>query len=196
MIRMATFDDGPALAQIYRPYVLKTSVTFEYDPPSGEEMSRRISQFYPRFPYLVYEENGVILGYAYAHPQHERAAYQWSAELSVYAEWSHRGQGIGKALYQPLIRLLERQGYYSLYACITQPNPVSMAMHQKMGFEVAGIFDKAGYKMGEWHGVGWLIKFLRPFNNEAPTAPLLVTNIPKGEMEGILKGDGDLCHFS
>ena len=196
MVRMACPDDGPALAKIYRPYVLKTSVTFEYEPPDGAEMSRRISQFYPKFPYLVYEEKGVVLGYAYAHPQHERAAYPWSAELSVYVEWDHRGQGIGKALYQPLICLLERQGYYSLYSCITQPNPVSMAMHQRMGFSVAGIFDNAGYKMGEWHGVGWLIKFLRPFTEEAPAAPLPVTDIPAGEMERILKGDDSVCRFS
>ena len=194
MIRMAIPDDGPALAKIYCPYVLKTSVTFEYEPPSGEEMTRRIAQFYPKFPYLVYEENGTILGYAYAHPQHGRAAYQWSAELSVYVEWNYRGQGIGKALYQPLIHLLERQGYYSLYSCITQPNPVSMAMHQKMGFSVAGIFDNAGYKMGEWHGVGWLIKFLRPFTDKKPVPPLLVTDLPKKEIENILKGDGTLCH--
>lgn len=194
MIRMAIPDDGPALAKIYCPYVLKTSVTFEYEPPSGEEMTQRIAQFYPKFPYLVYEENGTILGYAYAHPQHERAAYQWSAELSVYVEWNYRGQGIGKALYQPLIHLLERQGYYSLYSCITQPNPVSMAMHQKMGFSVAGIFDNAGYKMGEWHGVGWLIKFLRPFTDKKPVPPLLVTDLPKKEIENILKGDGTLCH--
>lgn len=194
MIRMASCDDGPALSEIYRPYVLKTSVTFEYEPPSGEEMARRILQFYPKFPFLVYEENGVILGYAYAHPQHERAAYQWSAELSVYVEWNHRGQGIGKALYLPLILLLERQGYYSLYSCITQPNPVSMAMHQKMGFAVAGVFDNAGYKAGEWHGVGWLIKFLRPFTGEKPSVPLLVTELPQKDIEMILKGDNPSCH--
>jgi len=193
---MAVPSDGPALAEIYRPYVLKTSVTFEYEPPDGGEMSRRISQFYPKFPYLVYEENGVILGYAYAHPQHERAAYQWSAELSVYVEWGHRGQGIGKALYLPLISLLERQGYYSLYSCITQPNPVSMAMHRKMGFETAGIFDNAGYKMGEWHGVGWLIKYLRPFTGETPAPPLMVTDLSQKDIDSILKGDEPLCHSS
>lgn len=186
MIRMACSSDAEAIAEIYRPYVLNTPVTFEYIPPSPQEMAGRMKNILSQFPYLVWEEDGTILGYAYAHPMHERAAYQWDAELSVYIRQDCRGRGIGSALYGCLMELLKRQGYYSLYACITIPNPASMAFHHRLGFEDAGTFEYAGYKQGKWYGVGWLIRYLRPFDGGEPVPPTPIHMIPELELQYVL----------
>lgn len=183
---MAVPADAHSLAEIYRPYVENTPITFEYDPPSPQEMVQRMQSILPRYPYLVWEEDGRILAYAYAHTLYARAAYQWDAELSVYVHWDHRGKGIGRALYSALIELLRRQGYYSLYACITVPNPSSMAMHRRLGFVNAGIFENAGYKQGKWYGVGWLVKHLRSFEDgEAPMPPIPAAGLTQEELQDI-----------
>ena len=182
MIRIAVPADAVRIAEIYRPYVLTTAITFEYDPPSAEEMAARIASTLPAFPYLVWEENGVVLGYAYAHPLYARAAYQWNAELSVYVEMDHRGGGIGGKLYRCLMEILRLQGIQSVYACITEPNPASVAFHHALGFEDLAKYPHCGFKHGKWYGVNWLVKHLVELTDETPVPRRPVDELPAQQL--------------
>ncbi len=170
MLRFAEPADAEALLAIYAQYI-ETSITFEYDLPTAEEFRRRIEDITATYPYLVYEEGGRVLGYAYAHRYRERAAYQWGAELSVYIDRSAHGFGLGKRLYAALIRLLRLQGVRTVYGVVTQPNEKSGRLHTAMGFTVAGIVRSAGYKAGAWHDVATYEKPIAPHDD--PPAPLL-----------------------
>ena len=154
-LRPAEAADAPALLSIYAPYVEHTAVTFEYEVPTIPAFARRIEEISSFYPYLVWEENGKILGYAYAHRHKERAAYQWNVELSIYLDQNARGRGIGTTLYSALIELLLLQGVQNFYACVTQPNAASDALHRKMGFTPCSIWHRSGYKLGKWHDVAW-----------------------------------------
>jgi len=117
------------------------------------------------FPYLVCEADGVVVGYAYASKHSERAAYRYSANVSIYVKPSNHRQGIGKALYTKLFDLLRDQGIYTVFACITVPNEVSIELHKSLGFSEVGTFHNAGYKLGKWHDVIWFEKALREYDN-------------------------------
>ncbi len=159
-IRMAKESDAEEMLEIYRPYVEQTAVTFEYETPSGEEFRKRIRKVLEEFPWLVYEENGEILGYAYAAKYHERAAFQWTAELSVYLKETARKKGIGKKLYEELFCRLRAMGIYKVYAHITWPNEDSVAFHEKLGFVHTARFPKTGYKLGKWRDTIFMEKLL------------------------------------
>ena len=150
--RFAAPADSTALLAIYGQY-LDTPTTFECVLPSEEEFAGRITAFGGTYPYLVWEEDGRIRGYAYAHRQAERAAYQWNAELSVYVREDRGRQGIGAALYKALIPMLRAQGLVNLYAIISLPNPGSEAIHRRFGFRKLGLYPKMGFKMGGWRDV-------------------------------------------
>lgn len=170
-IRLARESDAEELLEIYRPYVETTSITFETEVPTVEEFAGRIRDTLTKFPYLVIEEDGAILGYAYAHPFHQRAAYGWTVESSVYVRQDVRHGHIGSLLYQALMERLERQGVRNVCAVVTVPNEPSMAFHARMGFTSAGILPNFGYKMDEWHGVEYLYRQLGPTGE--PPKPLL-----------------------
>ena len=170
-IRLATPGDAPALSRIYAPYVLNTSVTFEYEPPSPEEFERRILHTLERYPYLAAEENGILLGYAYASPFQERAAYDWSAETSVYVRQDCRRAGVGSALYDKLEELLYRQHVCNLCACIAYPNPASIAFHERRGYQRSAYFHRSGYKLGAWQDMIWMERTLYP--HSGPPLPFL-----------------------
>lgn len=170
-IRLARESDAEELLEIYRPYVETTSITFETEVPTVEEFAGRIRDTLTKFPYLVIEEDGAILGYAYAHPFHQRAAYGWTVESSVYVRQDVRHGHVGSLLYQALMERLERQGVRNVCAVVTVPNEPSMAFHARMGFTSAGILPNFGYKMGEWHGVEYLYRQLGPTGE--PPKPLL-----------------------
>lgn len=170
-IRLARESDAEELLEIYRPYVETTAITFETEVPTVEEFAGRIRDTLTKFPYLVIEEDGAILGYAYAHPFHQRAAYGWTVESSVYVRQDVRHGHIGSLLYQALMERLERQGVRNVCAVITVPNEPSMAFHARMGFTSAGILPNFGYKMDEWHGVEYLYRQLGPTGE--PPKPLL-----------------------
>lgn len=155
IIRKVTEADAQALLDIYAPYVA-TPITFENEVPTVEEFARRIREIAAFYPYLVCEVEGRIVGYAYAHRQMERAAYQWNAELSVYIDEAFAGRGIGKQLYTRLIELLKRQHVKTLYALITLPNEASIALHRSFGFQEVGVWRQTGYKCGRWHDVMWM----------------------------------------
>ena len=162
MIRIATEADVPEILAIYAPYVENTTITFEYDVPCKREFMQRFLTITAQFPWLVWEEAGEILGYAYAAPPYARAAYSWCAEPSVYLKPEARGRGIGRKLYAALEEILRLQGYQVLYALITQENTASMAFHHALGYETKVLFPDCGFKQGRWLGVYWLEKRLAP----------------------------------
>lgn len=161
-IRLATPDDAPALAGIYRPAVVDNATSFELKPPDGGEMARRAAAILQRTPWLVYERGGAVLGYAYGGTHRERPAYQWSMEVSAYVHQDYYQQGIGRALYTSLFSALAVQGFRNAFAGITLPNDASVALHVAVGFTPIGIYRGIGYKFGAWHDVGWFERPLAP----------------------------------
>ena len=171
MIRIATEADVPAILAIYAPYVENTTVSFEYDVPCTKEFMQRFYTITEQFPWLVWEENGEILGYAYASPPYTRAAYRWCAEPSVYLKPEAHGRKIGSKLYAALEEILKIQGYQVLYALITEENTPSLAFHEKLGYQKSVLFPHCGFKHGRWLGLYWLEKRLIPVEipNSFPT---------------------------
>ena len=170
-IRIAVPEDASALAEVYAPYVTDTSITFEYEVPEPAEFASRIRETLEKYPYLVAEEDGIIRGYAYASPFKGRAAYAWSAETSIYLCHEARARGIGTALYLKLEEMLRRQHVCNLCACITYPNPASIAFHEKLGYRTVAHFNSAGFKLGAWHDIVWMEKELSP--HAVPPLPFL-----------------------
>lgn len=162
MIRFAEEKDLCAMLEIYRPYVENTTYSFEYEVPGLTEFTKRFRDHVAQFPWLVWEEGGSVLGYAYAGAPWERAAYRWCAEVSIYLHPSIHGRGIGRLLYARLEEILTRQGYRVVYALITTENHGSVAFHEKLGYVYHSTFENCGYKMGRWLGVIWLQKWLNP----------------------------------
>lgn len=161
-IRLAVPDDGAALSDIYRPAVTDCSTSFELEAPDGAEMARRVSRVMERTPWLVLEKRGTVLGYAYATPHRDRAAYQWSVEVSAYVDGSAHRQGVARMLYTALFAGLVVQGFRNAYAGITLPNPASEGFHAALGFTPVGVYRGVGYKQGAWHDVIWLERLLAP----------------------------------
>ena len=161
-IRPVSEADAAALAAIYAPYVSETTVSFEKDPPDAAEFLRRIRSVTEFYPWLVYEADGVVLGYAYASPQGARYAYRTSAYLSVYADREHLHRGIGRALYGVLLELLRRMGIHAVWAAVSVPNPPSEGLHTALGFSRVGLFPEVGRKFDEWMNLGWFSKILSP----------------------------------
>ena len=159
-IRIATQADLSQILAIYAPYVENTTASFEYEAPSMEAFRARFLEITRQFPWLVWEEEGTILGYAYACAPFERAAYRWCAEPSIYLMPQAQGKGIGKKLYKALEEILTAQGYRLSYAIITSENEVSLAFHRAMGYKETAQFPGCGYKFGRWLGVTWMEKSL------------------------------------
>jgi phosphinothricin acetyltransferase len=154
-VRLASATDAEAIAAIYAPYVLETAISFEETPPSGAEMAERIAAALPAFPFLVFEGGGEVLGFAYAGPHAERAAYRWSANVSAYVAAGAQRQGVGRALYGELFGCLRRQGYHALFAGITLPNAKSVGLHEAMGSAAWGPTGKSASSSGP--GMTWAI---------------------------------------
>ena len=165
MIRIATEADVPSILNIYAPYVTDTTITFEYEVPPMEEFTDRFFRITADFPWLVWEENGQILGYAYACRPFERAAYSWCAEPSIYLAPEARGKGIGRKLYTALEELLKMMGYRVLLALITGENTGSLRFHEKLGYRSVGELIGCGYKFGRWLGVFWMEKQMEVVQN-------------------------------
>ena len=155
VVRDATDDDAAACAAIYAPYVTDTAITFEYEPPSAAEMARRIAAAQRAHAWLVLEDDGGVVGYAYAGPFKERAAYRWSAEVSVYLEQGRRRSGSGRLLYEALFERLAERGFRTLVAVMTLPNDASEGLHRALGFEPVGTLRRVGWKHGRWRDVAW-----------------------------------------
>ena len=154
-IRLATELDATQIAEIYAPIVRDTVISFEVEAPTADEMRHRIEYTLERFPWLVYERRGRVVGYAYAGEHSPRAAYRWSVAVSAYVHESERRRGVARALYTSLFAALVLQGFYNAYAGITLPNPASVGLHEALGFEPVGVYRGVGYKLGAWLDVGW-----------------------------------------
>ncbi|MCY3710930.1 MAG: GNAT family N-acetyltransferase [Caldilineaceae bacterium] len=173
IVRLAGPQDAAGIRAIYAPVVRETPISFEVLPPSEEEMAARVAKTLARFPWLVCTARGRVLGYAYAGGHSERAAYQWSVNVSVYVHARCRRLGVGQALYDTLFAILRLQGFVRAYAGITLPNEASVGFHESFGFRAAGTFEQVGYKMGAWHDVGYWQRTIQPGNGSpAPPRPL------------------------
>lgn len=155
VVRSAVGADAAACAEIYRPYVLDTVITFETEPPTADEMAARIAVARATHDWLVLEVDGDVAGYAYAHQFNSRAAYQWSVETSVYVARERLRLGGGRMLYAELLSRLAGRGFRRAFAGIAQPNEASNGFHQAFGFRPVGRYSRVGWKLGAWHDVQW-----------------------------------------
>ena len=185
-IRVATPQDAEALLAVYAPYVTDTAITFEYEVPSLTEFRERIRHTLELYPYLVMEQDGEILGYAYAGPFKERAAYDWAVETTIYVKQGMKKQGIGRKLYQALEDTLIRQNILNLNACIGYPTVEdeyltrnSMEFHQHLGYRLVGQFYRCGYKFGRWYDMVWMEKLV----GEHGVEPVRVKPFPELQQE-------------
>jgi L-amino acid N-acyltransferase YncA len=165
MIRIARAEDADAIHTIYAPTIIDTAITFETELPGAEAMRQRILTRLQHYPWLVWEEDGRVLAYAYATRFRERAAYDWIAETSIYVHADARRRGIARRLYAVLLDVMRLQGINQAVGVITLPGEVSVAMHEAMGFTPAGVWRKSGYKLGQWWDVGVWQKELQPAAN-------------------------------
>lgn len=179
-IRLATKEDISHMLEIYRPYVETTTVSFEYTCPTLEEFTARFEAYTGQFPWLVWEEKGEVLGYAYACAPFTRMAYSWVAEASVYLRKDAHRRGIGTALYKALEAILTKQGYLTLYTLVTSENAPSLAFHQAAGYKIRADFPRQGYKMGKALGVIWLEKTLQ-YVEYPQNLPICVETIVKND---------------
>jgi phosphinothricin acetyltransferase len=195
-IRLASTGDAGAIAAIYAPYCDSTVISFEETAPTANEMARRIASIGATRPWIVLEDEGAIVGYAYASAHHERAAYRWSVSTAIYIRRDRHRRGAGRALYTTLFALLRALGYCQATAGITLPNPASVGLHTAFGFAPVGVYRQIGYKMGEWHDVGWFQAEIQP-GGVAPTEPRPVRallNAP--EWQDAVKRGLELYHAS
>ena len=191
-LRVATPEDAAALLDIYAPYVRETAITFEYDVPSVDEFAARIAHTLEKFPYLAAENDGEIVGYAYAGAFHPRAAYQWCAEMSVYVKRDVRRMGVGRKLYDAMEALLKAQRLTNVEACIAVPSAPdahltldSVRFHEKMGYRK---FEKCGYKFDTWYDMVWMEKHIGGHVHAQP--PILEIGRIAKEAEEMLRRMG------
>jgi L-amino acid N-acyltransferase YncA len=155
-IRAATAADAAACAAIYAFYVSNTTISFETEPPGPADLAERIAAANRSHAWLVLEEGGRVVGYAYATTFNPRAAYRWSCTVSVYLEPGLRRRGAGRALYEALFARLAERGYRTVLAGMTMPNEASEGLHRALGFVPVGTYRRVGYKNGGWHDVTWV----------------------------------------
>jgi len=189
MIRLATEADAAPILEIYRPSVERSSVSFETEVPTVDEMARRIAECLQTYPWIVEEHRGQLRGYAYAHRYHVRSAYRWAAQVSVYVAENSMRQGVAKRLYETLFALLETQGVRKALAAITVPNLPSQRFHESLGFEQVGVAQDVGFKLGAWQSMGW---WQRPLGDGATSAPSELVAF----QEIASQWQGDLTHLS
>jgi phosphinothricin acetyltransferase len=167
-VRDASERDATRCAEIYAPYVRATAISFELEPPSAPEMAGRIAAAQQQHAWLVLEDAGDVVGYAYGGPFMARAAYRWSTSVSVYLQQGRRRTGAGRALYEALFDRLAGRGFRMALAGITLPNEASVGLHRAVGFEPVGTYRRVGWKFGSWHDVAWC---QRPLGDDDGTPP-------------------------
>lgn len=185
-LRLAKLADTAELLAIYAPFVASSDralsdVSFEYEVPSVEEFTERIKNISADYPYIVCENDGRLLGYVYAHPYIQRAAYQWGAEVTIYLAPEGQGRGLGKVMYAALENILRLQGVVVTYACITASNEHSVKMHEACGYKIIGTFNNTGFKHGHWLDMVWMEKVIA----EHPKQPELLKKIGELPVEAV-----------
>lgn len=183
-IRLATSEDTKQILDIYSNYI-DTNITFEYSLPSIEEFEKRIKNIIKVYPYLVYEEDKKILGYAYAHSFMEREAYKWDAELSIYMDYNYKSKGLGKKLCIALINILKYQGFKTLYSRVTSGNVASEKFHDYFEFKKCGILYNTGYKLSKWHDVIIYEKQINEYD-ETPKDIIKIKDIDRDTLKTII----------
>lgn len=164
-LRLARLGDAQKILELYKPYI-DTAITFELEAPTVDEFKGRIHSISQKYPYLVCEADGKIIGYAYAHEFKERPAYQWDAELSIYLHADVHTRGLGKQMYCCLMDILRLQRVHNVYGIVTLPNEKSQRLHNSLGFSLACVMHKTGYKKGAWRDVAWYEKTIAAYENE------------------------------
>ena len=194
-IRLAKEHDAEGILEIYSPFILNTSLTFETEVPSIAAFLERINTYLNNWPWLVCEMDRKITGYAYGTCYRERTAYQWCVEVSVYIHDDYQRSGVAKALYTALTEILKRQGFRNAYAVINLPNDKSVSFHENSGFTYFATYEKVGYKLGKWKNVGWWQLQLNEYTNE-PAAPVKFSGLKKdflpqlfSDVQQLLKSD-------
>ena len=175
-IRVATEGDAESLLAIYAPYVTETAITFEYEIPSVEEFRSRINNTLQKYPYIVAEREGMIIGYAYVSPFHGRPAYDWAVETSIYLDKKARKSGAGRPLHDALEKILQAMHITNMEACIGVPScdedPYldrnSQHFHDHIGYRLVGEFEKCGYKFGRWYDMIWMEKIIGEHQDKQP----------------------------
>lgn len=175
-IRLINKNDIESVLDIYIPYIKNTAISFEEHIPTLIDFGKRVKNITNFYPWLVYEENDKIHGYAYACEHRLREAYKWSVDVAVYIDTTEHGKGIGSALYKTLFEILRKQGFYNAYAGIALPNEKSVSLHEKFGFQKIAEYNKVGYKLHKWWNVGWWELELQN-KNIAPTAPVSIETV-------------------
>ena len=155
MVRPATEKDAPGICDIYNYYIEKTIITFENTPLSVGQMADRIKETMTKYPFLVYESDGKVDGFAYASRWKGRCAYEYSVESTVYVDNKALGKGAGRKLYGALLQKLREQGSHSVIGGISLPNGPSIGLHESFGFEKVAHFKEVGYKFNKWIDVGY-----------------------------------------
>lgn len=184
-IRVATKDDAAGMLDIYAPFILNSGITQETEVPSVEGFQKRVISNLEERPWLVCEIDNEIAGYAYAGKHRDRKGYQWCVESSLYVSEKFFGSGIANALYTSLFDILKIQGFVNAYAVITLPNERSVAFHEKFGFYYFTTYKKVGYKLGQWHDVGWW-QYDVNFPNENPKDPMKFSDVDNSIIDPIL----------
>lgn len=186
-LRAACASDAGAIRRIYAPSITESSVSFELEVPTDQEMARRIESVSRHVPWLVAERKGEVAGYAYAGPFRARAAYQWTRESSVYIAPAHHRTGVARALMEALIGICRELGYRTLVAGATMPNPGSGGLHESLGFQPVGEFPNVGRKRGEWHRVGfWALDLWQEDSGAAPDVEPPRRALAEGTLRRIL----------
>ncbi len=192
-VRIARIVDAEAIAGIYAPYVERTAITFDYEAPSREDFEERIALLEDRYPFLVAEEEGRVLGYAYASEFKDRPAYDRSVELSVYCAMEARGRGLGSVLYRAIEAVLRHQGVLNVNACIAAPtspdeylDDSSIRFHEARGYRLVGAFRACGFKFGRWYDMVWMEKMLGE-HGEEPLPFIPFSALSGDEIAGVIQ---------
>ena len=186
IIRTATTADATSILDIYAPFVLNTAISFETAVPSQKDIEERIEKCLQKFPWMVCEIDGKMAGYVYGSVHREREAYQWTCESSIYMHPYFKGKGIGQLLYNSLFTILKIQGLVNVYGGITLPNKASVKLHEKCGFVHFATYDNIGYKLDEWHKVGWWKLQLNEYNPK-PSPPLPFSQLDQNLIADLCK---------
>jgi phosphinothricin acetyltransferase len=166
LLRPARLADAAGCAAVYAPYVTDSCISFEYEPPTARDFAQRIAASHA---WVVAEDDGVVVGYAYASRHRDRAAYDWAADVAIYMAASHHGRGLGRRLYEDLFPRVHARGLRTVCAGVALPNPASDALHRALGFEEVGVYRRIGWKDGRWHDVRW---WQLQLGDDAPPANL------------------------
>lgn len=173
VVRFAESSDAASIAGIVNHYIATSTANFRTEPQAPAEWERELAEYGRRYPWIVAEYEGAVVGLAYAKPWNARQAYDWTAEATVYVAEGQRGRQVGSTLYGELLKRLESQGFRSVMALVTSPNPGSEALHAAFGFKPVGTIEAAGYKFDGWHDVGVWQKTLAELPDPpAPTVPV------------------------